>query len=547
MSGVREKQFCLAVIGCGRWGINHVRAAAEVLGPRFVAFYDADPAAMSRAGAIASQAKGQDSIAALLRLPSVTGIVVSTPASTHYEIAKECLKAGKHVLVEKPLALFSEQARELQELARARGLILMVGHILLYHPAILEIKNLVDKGVLGKLQYLYSNRLNLGTVRREENILWSFAPHDISVLNFLVQKQPVSVEARGTVFLQPGIHDVTLTNLRYPGNVSAHIFVSWLHPFKEQRLVVVGDKSMAVFEDSKDAKKLLLYRKGIDLIAGELKTRDESCETLEFGREEPLRQELLHFVDCVTHGRTPRSDAVNAIEVLEVLEQAQRSLDTRFAENMPWEGGCSPSHGVSDVALAPKGVFVHETATVDPGCSIGKGTKIWHFSHIQNRAQIGENCSIGQNVYVGSNVSIGSNVKIQNNVSVYEGVALEDFVFCGPSLVFTNVINPRSEFPQRGSDHYAPTLVRRGASLGANATILCGRTLGAYCFVGAGAVVTKDVPDYAIAVGNPAKVVGHICRCGTRLQFSGSKAECVKCKRSYLNTGGRVAPVDSAA
>lgn len=163
--------------------------------------------------------------------------------------------------------------------------------------------------------------------------------------------------------------------------------------------------------------------------------------------------------------------------------------------------------------------FVHESSYVDDGAIIGKGTKIWHFSHVQGGAVIGENCSLGQNVNVAANVTIGNGVKIQNNVSVYEGVTLEDYVFCGPSMVFTNIRVPRSEFPQRGSEFYTKTLVRKSASIGANATIVCGVTLGEYCLIGSGAVVTRDVPPHALVVGNPGRIVGWVDRKGQRLSF----------------------------
>ncbi len=188
--------------------------------------------------------------------------------------------------------------------------------------------------------------------------------------------------------------------------------------------------------------------------------------------------------------------------------------------------------------MAEKNFFVHESSYVDDNIEIGEGTKVWHFSHIQSGTCIGKKCSIGQNVNVGNNVTIGNNVKIQNNVSVYEGVTLEDFVFCGPSMVFTNILNPRSEFPQRGSEFYHKTLVKKSASLGANCTIVCGNTIGKYAMVGAGAVVTKDVPDYGLVLGSPARLAGWFCACGTRLDMSVSKdsqesAACPKCSRNY--------------
>jgi len=177
--------------------------------------------------------------------------------------------------------------------------------------------------------------------------------------------------------------------------------------------------------------------------------------------------------------------------------------------------------------------FVHDSAIVDDGCTIGAGTKIWHFTHIQSGVKIGENCNLGQNVYVASNVVIGNGVKIQNNVSVYEGVILEDFVFCGPSMVFTNISRPRSEFPQRGSKFYEKTVVKKSASIGANATIVCGITIGEYAFIGAGTVVTTDVPPHAFVVGNPGRIVGWVDKKGNRLEFDGNHIS--KCGRYELH------------
>lgn len=190
--------------------------------------------------------------------------------------------------------------------------------------------------------------------------------------------------------------------------------------------------------------------------------------------------------------------------------------------------------------MSEQDYFVHESAYVDPGAKIGRGTKIWHFSHVMAGAEIGEDCTLGQNVFVAKNVRIGNHVKIQNNVSVYEGVILEDYVFCGPSCVFTNVKNPRSAFPRNRSEDYMPTRVKQGATLGANATIVCGVTIGEWAFVAAGAVVTKDVPPYALVAGVPARQIGWACQCGVRLQFGGGRAICAACGRRYREEGERL-------
>ena len=184
-----------------------------------------------------------------------------------------------------------------------------------------------------------------------------------------------------------------------------------------------------------------------------------------------------------------------------------------------------------------KDVFVHESSYVDEGCEIGAGTKIWHFSHVMPNAKIGARCNIGQNVVISPQVTIGDNVKIQNNVSIYTGVILEDDVFCGPSMVFTNVVNPRSQVSRK--DEYRTTLVRRGASIGANATVVCGNTIGAFAFIGAGAVVTKDVPDYALMVGNPGRITGWMCECGVKLAAGANvpaAVECAACHKKYLRS-----------
>lgn len=184
--------------------------------------------------------------------------------------------------------------------------------------------------------------------------------------------------------------------------------------------------------------------------------------------------------------------------------------------------------------------FVHKTAVVDRGATIGQGTKIWHFSHVAGAARIGKDCKLGQNVYVAPGVIIGDNVKIQNNVSLYEGVILEDNVFCGPSCVFTNIINPRCLYPRNNKDFYKATTVKSGASIGANATIVCGTTIGEHAFIGAGAVVTKDVPGYGLVYGAPAKLKGWMCICGEKLKFNKAKAVCASCSRSFEKEKTRV-------
>jgi UDP-2-acetamido-3-amino-2,3-dideoxy-glucuronate N-acetyltransferase len=303
--------------------------------------------------------------------------------------------------------------------------------------------------------------------------------------------------------------------------VKAHIFVSWLHPFKEQRLIIVGDQKMAVFDDVEIERKLTIYSHSIDWLNRLPIAHKGEGQMVPLSDEEPLRNECEHFIQCIVTRRTPRTDGNNGVKVLEVLDACERSL---HSQAVPVQ-----------VHRAATKYFVDPTAVIDNGSEIGSGTKIWHFSHVMTRSQIGCDCNLGQNVVISPDVRIGNRVKIQNNVSVYTGVELEDDVFCGPSMVFTNVINPRSHVERK--HEYKRTLVRQGASIGANATIVCGVILGQHCFVAAGAVVTSDVPDYALVMGVPAIQAGWMCICGVRLHEA-NKVCCSDCGRNYLIENG---------
>jgi UDP-2-acetamido-3-amino-2,3-dideoxy-glucuronate N-acetyltransferase len=446
--------------------------------------------------------------------------VIASPAAAHFSLAREALEAGKDVFVEKPLALTMGDGRSVVALARARNRIFMVGHLLRYHPGILTLKGLIDAGGLGRIQYAYSNRLNLGAFRTEENILWSFAPHDISAILYLLGERPTGIHAQGGSYLHPDRADVTVTTLSFPSGVTGHIFVSWLHPYKEQKLIIVGDRGMAVFDDVVSERKLTLFRHAVEWKGRIPVPRREDGEDVPFPSVEPLREECAHFVECVRTRQRPRTDGEEGLAVLEVLEACQRSLD-----GMPRP---TPKNG----AEAPR-YFAHETAVIDHPCEIGQGSKIWHFSHVMKGAEIGERCVLGQNVNVDGGVIVGNNVKIQNNVSLYTGVTVEDDVFLGPSCVLTNVKNPRSQVSRQLL--YEKTIFKKGCTIGANATVVSGVTIGRYAFIGAGAVVTKDVPDYALMLGNPARQHGWMSRMGHRLKAGGPDGImiCPECGHRY--------------
>jgi UDP-2-acetamido-3-amino-2,3-dideoxy-glucuronate N-acetyltransferase len=379
----------------------------------------------------------------------------------------------------------------------------MVGHILRYHPAVLKLQELVQAGALGQIYYLYSNRLNIGKIRTEENILWSFAPHDISVMLALLKELPTRVTSTGGAYLNRNIYDVTMSQFDFPSGVRAHIHVSWLHPVKEQRLVVVGSEKMAVFDDTtKD--KLVLYPHRVEWRERIPTAVKANAEVVQLDDGEPLKEECRHFLDCLQSRATPITDAREGLRVLQILDACQRSL----ANN-------GTAVTTFDVPRPAPNHFTHESAWVEEGAEIGAGTKIWHFAHILKGARIGEKCVIGQNVSIDGGAVIGNNVKIQNNVSVYTGVVIEDDVFLGPSCVLTNVTNPRSQINRHSL--YERTHLKRGCTIGANATIVCGVTIGRYAFVAAGSVVTTNVPDYALVMGNPARRAGWMSRHGHRL------------------------------
>ena len=501
---VNKPKVRVAVVGVGYWGKNLVRNFYEL--GALEALCDAD---RSLEGTYQRSYEGVrfcSEFSEVLSDSSIDAVALATPAVKHYEMAKAALEAGKDVLVEKPLAIDVKHGEELVKLAEANQRILMVGHILRYHPAILKLQRLIQDGALGKINYLYSNRLNIGKIRTEENILWSFAPHDISVMLSLLNEMPTRVTCQGGSYLNRDIPDVTLSHFEFPSGVQAHIFVSWLHPIKEQRLVVVGSEKMAIFDDTAE-HKLVLYPHRVEWRNRIPTAVKANGEIVDLEDQEPLRAECQHFLDCVKSRTSPVSDGAEGLRVLRVLDACQRALHN---------GGTSPEALNLKNEKRERPFFVHESAYVDDGAEIGAGTKIWHFSHIMKGARIGERSILGQNVNVDGGAVIGNNVKIQNNVSVYTGVVIEDDVFLGPSCVLTNVTNPRSQVNRHSL--YEVTNMKRGCTIGANSTIVCGVKIGRYAFVGAGSVVTKDVPDFALVIGNPARQAGWMSRHGHRLE-----------------------------
>lgn len=314
----------LALIGCGYWGKNHARNLDALGALQLIC----DPSEPGRANAakFAPGCELVDDASIALEREDIDGVVIATPAETHHGLALRAFAAGKHVMVEKPMALTYRDALEMKAASERAERTLLVGHLLEYHPAVKAIKELIAAGALGKIQYLYSNRLNFGKIRTEENALWSFAPHDIALIIRLTGTTPHEVSCSGGSYVTPHLVDVSVSHLQFDHGVRAHIFVNWLNPFKEQKLVVIGDKKMAVFNDTALEEKLVIYhqRVGFDGTIPVLEQADR--EVIQLPAAEPLRTQCEMFLDSIRHGTTPLTDAQSGIDVLRVLQACQRSL-----------------------------------------------------------------------------------------------------------------------------------------------------------------------------------------------------------------------------
>jgi predicted dehydrogenase len=315
----------ICVVGAGYWGENHINTlyklgllggVVEQKAKRLKQFKEKYPESIT-----------YESLDEALYNNEFAGFTVSTPAETHFEIAKQIISSGKHVLIEKPLCLNIDDAEKLINLSKKYRINLMVGHIMLFHPAIRKIKEIIEMNRIGKLQYIYSNRLNLGQVRLNENVFWSLAPHDISIFQYLTNSFPEKIYATGSAFLQPRIHDSTITQLKYPNGIEGHVFVSWLHPFKEHRLVVIGSDAMITFEDSTDGKPLKLYSKKFDMSQGIPEKIDGPIEIIEYEQKMPLTEELSYFSRHLDGSRLEIANADHALEVTKILVEASKQLN----------------------------------------------------------------------------------------------------------------------------------------------------------------------------------------------------------------------------
>jgi len=324
----------IALVGCGYWGPNLARNFHNLPETVLHTCCDVRQESLARMGALYPTVHTTDDYSSVLQNPSIEAVAIATPVPTHYALARAALQAGKHVLVEKPITMDGHQAKELVGLAEERGVTLMVGHVFEYNPAVLKIKELIEAGEIGDVFYIYSNRVNLGRVQSDINALWSIAPHDISILLFLLQQMPVSVSAQGATYLKAGVEDVVFITLRFPGGVVGHVQASWLDPSKVRRMTVVGSKRMILYDDVASEGKVRIYDKGVYVkgedIYGEFQYRLHSGDIYipKIEMTEPLRNECAHFARCVRTGEKPRTDGYNGWRVVRVLEAAQESLRT---------------------------------------------------------------------------------------------------------------------------------------------------------------------------------------------------------------------------
>ena len=314
----------LCVVGGGYWGKNHIKTLSQL--KMLHGIVDLDPKNLKLIAEKYPGIKLYKSIEDALKNKNILGYVVATPAETHFAVAKKIISAKKHILVEKPFALKIKDAEELVDLSKRKDVSLMVGHLMLFHPAIVKIKEIIDKGTIGKIRYIYSNRLNLGTFRTDENVFWSFAPHDISLFQYFSESFPSEISSVGGYFLQKNIHDTTITYLKYPNGIQGHIYVSWLHPFKEHRLVIIGSKGSLHFEDSLENKPLLLYEKDSSSRGASINLKNKLPKEIKFDKTTPLENEINCFIKMIK-GKSPNKSGINeGIDVVRILETASKSI-----------------------------------------------------------------------------------------------------------------------------------------------------------------------------------------------------------------------------
>ncbi len=504
----------VVVVGIARGGEEMARCFYELGALHGVC----DPDPSSAAAARTPGAAFTTDLDAALRSPEAAGVALAGPVDRRFETAKAALDAGKHVFSAPPVALERRQVETLRRLADERGCILMVSRSVRRGPGARALKESIEDGRLGELRDVFITHLFPDGPEAH----WGRAGEDVCLLLWLLGETPTEASWKDW----EGGGGGGAAFLRFQSGAAAHVFLCGGAAGEELRLTASGEKATAAARGA----ELTIHprRPGADDAPA------EAPAALSLPSDEALRAECADFLGRMAGERKDDGDE-EALAAASVLDACRRSAE---------QGGKPAAVRGALVEPEDESYFVHPTAIIDSPVRIGAGSRIWHFAHVLPNTTIGPRCTLGQNTMVGPDVTIGEGCKIQNNVSVYKGVTLEDYVFCGPSMVFTNVLNPRSEISRK--HEFQPTLVKRGATLGANCTIICGHTIGEYAFVGAGAVVTRDAPAYAILLGVPARRVGWMCRCGVKLEFAGGRAVCRACGRRYREAGEeRIEPLDA--
>lgn len=488
----------IAVVGLGYWGPNLVRNTLSQTNANLAAVCDLNPDTFKKLKYLPEKTNKLTNIEDILNDESINIVIIATPTPTHYELAKQCLEAGKHVLVEKPLTLREEESLDLIVLAAEKGLKLGVGHTFLYTAAVEKMKEIIDSEEIGNILHIHSHRLNLGLFQRDTNVIWDLFPHDVSIiLHILNSKLPDRVFAHANSHYSKGVEDTALAVLNFNNSVSAYLYASWIDPNKVRKFTVVGDKKMIVFDDIELTEKIKVYDRGFEQpyqdYPGFLTAyRYGDIRIPKIGDGEALHKELAHFISCVESGGDILTDGNNGYRVVRALNMIQDAADSDRSSK---EQEAYKSYGnIRDVELG-EGIKIWQPKLVNLyECKIGDYTSIGAFVEIQKRAYVGKNC------------------KISSNSFICEGVNIEDNVFIGHNVTFTNDKYPRSTNPDgtKITDKDwtpIPTYVKGGASIGSGSTILPGVTIGENSLIGAGSVVTKDIPQNTIAYGNPAKVI----------------------------------------
>ena len=316
-----NKKIC--VVGGGNWGKNHI-STLDKLG--FLGgIVDSSESLINSYQSSYPNCKYYSKVEDSFDF-SFDGYIIATPPVSHYEIAKKIIGEGKPVLVEKPFTLDLKQAIDLNEYAKFKKVNVYVGHLLLFHPAYLKIKELIDNGLIGNIQYIYSNRLNLGTIRKDENVFWSFAPHDIALIQYYLNSLPENITSNGSAFIRNNVHDTTITSLKYPNNIMCHIFVSWLHPYKEHKFIIIGSKGMISFEDSHKEKPLIYHDKRIDWVNGDTVPLSGETKLINYDKDLALDNQLKYFVETLNDPKIEKINGDSAVEVINILEKANLSL-----------------------------------------------------------------------------------------------------------------------------------------------------------------------------------------------------------------------------